>query len=285
MKPVFEYMNFREFLRDFYNAKKSEMPFYSYRLFSQKAGFSSPNVLKLAIDGNRNLTKDSVFRFCKAMNLNKKESEYFEHLVFFNQSSTLEEKNSYLSSMMKYRAKPGAKAIEKNEYSYYSQWFHPVIRELAASSDFANDFGRLAQLVVPPITTAEAKKSIKLLLELGFLRTDGNGTYWKTAESLSTGPAVRSVAVANYHKAMMEKASEAIERFKSAERDIESLTLSVSDETYRLMMKKARDFLVQELLPMAEADKKNERVIQVNLQMFPLSVPITMGREDSSGQE
>lgn len=274
MKPIFEYMNYREFLRDYYSEKKAKHSFYSYRLFSQKAGFSAPNVLKLAIDGRRNLTKDSVFRFCKALGLNKKESAYFENLVFFNQSVTLEEKNAYLTEIMKYRAKPGAKKIEKDEYSYYSEWYHPVIRELAAAVDFKNDFKNLAQAVVPAITAAEAEKSVRLLLDLGFMKTDGNGTYWKTSASLTTGAVVRSIAVANYHKAMMARASEAIERFGATERDIESLTLSVSDETYRLMMKKAQDFLVQEILPMAEADAKTERVVQVNMQIFPLSQPV-----------
>jgi len=279
-------MNYREFLRDYYTEKKAKHSFYSYRLFSQKAGFGAPNVLKLVIEGQRNLTKDSVFKFCKALGLNKKESEYFENLVFFNQSVTLEEKNAYLNALMKYRAKPGAKKIEKDEYSYYSEWYHPVIRELAAALDFRNDYKKLAQAVVPAITAAEAEKSVRLLLDLGFLKTDGSGTYWKTSASLTTGAVVRSIAIANYHKAMMARASEAIERFGSSERDIESLTLSVSDETYRLMIKKAQDFLVQELLPMAEADAKPNRVVQVNLQMFPLSQtvePKEGGEEEKHG--
>jgi uncharacterized protein (TIGR02147 family) len=277
MKSIFEYMNYREFLRDYYAEKKRKHSFYSYRFFSQKAGFSSPNVLKLAIEGQRNLSKDSVFRFCSAMGLNKKEAAYFENLVFFNQSATLDEKNTYLALLIRLRAKPGARKIEKEEYAYYSEWYHPVIRELVTAVDFKNDFKKLGRLVIPAISAAEAGKSVKLLLELGFVTTDGNGTYRKTSASLSTGAVVRSVAVANYHKAMMARASEAIERFGSADRDIESLTLGVSDETYRLMMKKAQEFLVQELLPMAEADSGTGRVIQVNFQMFPLSKPAKAG--------
>jgi uncharacterized protein (TIGR02147 family) len=284
MNQIFEYMNYREYLRDFYEARKSDMPFYSYRLFSQKAGFSSPNVLKLAIDGKRNLTKDSVFRFCMAMGLNRKESEYFENLVFFNQSKTLREKNSYLSAMMKFRAKSGVKTIEKDEYSYYSQWYNPVIRELVTSFDFNNDYRKLGRAVVPAISAADAEKAVNLLLDLGFIEKQDRG-FVKTSVSLSTGQTVRSIAVANYHKAMMGKASEAIERFRSSERDIESLTLGVTDETYRIMMKKAQDFLLNELLPLAEADKKTERVIQVNLQMFPLSSQIAASKEANRGRE
>ncbi len=284
MKPIFEYMNYREFLRDYYSEKKEQHAFYSYRLFSQKAGFKSPNFLKLVIEGERNLSKDSVFKFAKALNLKKKEADYFENLVFFNQSESLEEKNAYLTKLMRHRAKPGAKKMEKGEYSYYSEWYHPVIRDLVGAVNFRDNFKMLGQAVAPSISAAEAEKSVKLLLDLGFIRTDGNGTYWKTSASLTTGPVVRSVAIANYHKAMLQLASESIERFPSSQRDVESLTVSVSEETYRIMMKRASDFLLNELLPLAEADKNNERVAQVNLQIFPLSQGLKPGKEEAGDE-
>jgi uncharacterized protein (TIGR02147 family) len=284
MKPIFEYMNYREFLRDYYSEKKEQHAFYSYRLFSQKAGFKSPNFLKLVIEGERNLSKDSVFKFAKALNLKKKEADYFENLVFFNQSESLEEKNAYLTKLMRHRAKPGAKKMERGEYSYYSEWYHPVIRDLVGAVNFKDNFKMLGQAVAPSISAAEAEKSVKLLLDLGFIRTDGNGTYWKTSASLTTGPVVRSVAIANYHKAMLQLASESIERFPSSQRDVESLTVSVSEETYRIMMKRASDFLLNELLPLAEADKNNERVAQVNLQIFPLSQGLKPGKEEAGDE-
>jgi uncharacterized protein (TIGR02147 family) len=270
MKHLFEYLNYRDFLRDYYTDKKAQHSFYSYRLFSEKAGFRSPNFLKLVIDGKRNLSKESVFKFRRALKLNKRESEYFENLVFFNQSASLEEKNTYLGALMKYRQKADPSRIEKSEYAYYSHWYHPVIRELATARDFGEDYRRLGQAVIPAIGGEEARKSVRLLLDLGFIRQTKDGQLEKTALSLTTGRQVRSVAVANYHKAMLGLAAESIERFESQERDLEALTLRVSDETYRTMMSKAHGFLM-ELLKIAESDPGAERVIQVGLQLFPLS--------------
>lgn len=270
MKPIYEYLNYRDFLRDYYVEKKSEHSFYSYRLFSEKAGFKSPNFPKLVIDGRRNLSKDSVFRFCKALRLKKKESEFFENLVFFNQSKTLEEKNYYLAAVMKHRGVASPDRIEKSEFAYYSSWYHPVIRELVCAVDFGDDYSGLAQAVIPALSAGEAEKSVKLLLDLGFIRRLESGKYEKTSASLSTGRQVKSVAVANYHKEMMKLASESIERFSSSQRDVESVTVSVSEETYKTIMGKAHEFLI-EMLSLAEADKKNECVSQVNVQVFPLS--------------
>lgn len=279
-KCIYEYMDYREFLRDFYTSKKYQHSFYSYRLFSQKAGFKSPNFLKLVIDGKRNLTKESVFKFSRAIGLNRGESEYFENMVFLNQSRTLEEKNSYLSRLMKFRIKTDPKKIEESEYEYYSRWYNPVIRELATAVDFRDDFRRLASSVVPAISPGEAQKSIELLLKLEFIRRCEDGTYEKTASVLSTGPQVRSVAIGNYHKAMMKLGSDSLERFRASERNISSLTLSVSENTFDTMVARIEQFR-KELLDVAESDCDPQKVVQLNLQLFPLTVDF----RDAGGEQ
>ncbi len=270
MNPLFEYMNFRDFLRDFYEHKRQEHSFYSYRLFSQKAGFSSPNFLKLVIDGKRNLSKESVFKCMRALNLTKPETDYFENLVFFNQSQTLDEKNAYLAKLLKHRKKSEPGRIEESEFEYYSAWYHPVIRELATAKDFRDDFRALGKMIIPAISGDEVQKSVQLLLKLGYIVRSEQGGYEKTSLSLSTGPQVRSVAVANYHKEMLRLASESIERIPAGRRDISSLTLSVSDETYAMLKEKIVAFR-RELLSIAEAQPRADIVAQVNIQLFPLS--------------
>ena len=270
MGSIYEYMDYRTFLRELFEKRKADHPFYSYRLFSQKAGFKSPNFLKLVVDGKRNLTKESVYRVAKAFGLNKRESDYLENLVFLNQSKTLDEKNHYLSRVMKYRVKCDPKLLETSEYDYYSQWFNPVLCELVTAIDFKNDYKKLANAVLPSITATDAEKSVALLLKLEMIKENEDGTYSRSATSFTTGPQVRSVAVANYHKAMMKLASESIERFPAAKRDITSVTIAVSDETYDNIREKLQSFR-REMLELAESDAKPQRVVQLNLQFFPLS--------------
>jgi len=269
MKHLFDYLNYRDYLRDHYSEKKKAHSFYSFRLFSQQAGFTSPNFIKLVIDNKRNCSVHSIEKFCHALRLNKKETDYFQNLVQFNQSKSLAEKNRYLTCLMKYRRKLYPEKIEESSYAYYSAWYHPVIRELAGAVDFMGDYSRLARCVVPSVSAREARRSVNLLLKLGFLRTRGK-RFERTSRSLTTGPVVNSVSVANYHKEMMQRAAESIERFSASQRDVSSLTLSVSENTYALIVEKIRS-LRAELLRCAEADETPERVVQVNFQAFPLS--------------
>jgi uncharacterized protein (TIGR02147 family) len=278
MAQIFEYMDYREFLRDFFEQKKRELRFYSYRLFSQRAGLKSPNFLKLVIMGERNLSKVSVLKFSKALNLSKKEADYFENLIFFNQSKTLEEKNHFLSTLMRYRAAVDPKKIEEAEYEYYSNWYNPIVRELVCTNLFGGDFRKLGSAVIPAISAAEAERSVALLQRLNFIVRNEDGSFRKTAVSLTTGPRVRSVAVANFHRAMMQLASDSLERFAGNERDITSVTLNISTESFPIVIDRLQE-LRRELLEMAEQDENPERVVQVNLQVFPLSQPVRRKEE------
>jgi uncharacterized protein (TIGR02147 family) len=271
MVEITTYMDYREYLRDFFEQKKRELRFYSYRLFSQRAGLKSPNFLKLVIMGERNLSKQSVLKFARALGINKRETEYFENLIFFNQSKTLEEKNYFLGKLMKYREKGDPKKIEEAEYDYYTNWYNPVVRELVCAVDFNDDYKRLGNAVVPAITPAEAAGSLALLQKLKFIVRADDGKRWqKTSLSLTTGQQVRSVAVSNYHRSMISLAGDAIERFGPADRDITSVTLGVSEVTRNAIVVRLAE-LRRELLELAEQDTSTEQVVQVNFQVFPLS--------------
>src|SRR3990172_7163201 len=91
---IFNYTDYRAFLADFYKeAKKTKS--ISLRAFSKKAGFTSPNYPKMVMDGDRNLTEESITRFVSALELNKQEEEFFRNLVLFNQAKSHAKKNLY----------------------------------------------------------------------------------------------------------------------------------------------------------------------------------------------
>jgi len=59
---IFDYLNYRQFLKDIFAYKKKVNPRYSYRVFARQAGFSSPATLKYVIDGERNVSDKSLLK-------------------------------------------------------------------------------------------------------------------------------------------------------------------------------------------------------------------------------
>jgi len=269
MSDIYAYSDYRQYLKDHYERNKAVHPGFSYRFMAEKAGINSAPYFKFVIEGKRNLSKKTILKTCMALKLKDKEAEYFEHLVFFNQAKTADEKSVYfdkLISLQRYRNIP---RIKLDQMEYFQEWHHCVIRELVTMSDFGNDYGRLGKLLNPPIPAVKAEASVKLLLELGFLKRE-KGIYLQVDPILTTGPGVQDFQVIRYQIRMMQLAIEAFERCRADERMISSSTMGVSRTTFERVVKKVRDFRAH-LAEMVSQDENPERVYQLTVSMIPLS--------------
>jgi len=267
---VFGYLDYRAFLRDFYNAKKSGARGFSFRSFSRKAGLKSPNYLKLVIDGERNLSDDMAERFASACGLGDDEARYFIDLVAFNQAATLAERNKHYARITGYQRYRKAHKLDLAHAAYYSAWYMPAIRELAARHDFQDDPAWLAEQLVPPITRLEAERSLQILTELGLLVRDASGKLKQADVLLSTGPETRGLHIAAYHRGMMQRAMESIDLVPAGERDISSLTVCLGANGLRSFKERVQRFR-RELLELSALEDDPEQVVQMNFQLFPLS--------------
>lgn len=269
---IFEYLDYRLYLREFYQYEKARRPQFSFRFFSRQAGFSSPNFLKLVMDGQRNLGKDSVERFCKALRLPAEEARFFGDLVALNQAESNDEANRAFERVSQSRRFQRARKIDGGMFEYLSNWFYPAIRELAGRSDFRDEPAWIARQLVPRITTAEARAALKLLFELGLLVRGDDGRVARGDPSLTTGHEVQSIAVVNYHRQMLERAAGSMELVRREQRDVSALTVCISAATVTELKERIHRFR-DELLERCDADPKGHAVYQLNIQLFPLSQP------------
>jgi uncharacterized protein (TIGR02147 family) len=270
MKSIYHYTEYREFLKDFYEEKKTTTTFFSYRYFSQKAGFKSPNQLQLIMQGKRNLTDAALFRVAQALALSPAETEYFKDLAGFGQAKNPEEKNFYYQRILDNKKCKDIKQIEKRQYEYLSTWYHSVLRELAVIQPGPADALALSRQTWPPLSPAQVKKSLELMEQLGLLEKNPDGTWRQTSAGVTTGPEASALAVTNYHKEMLTLAKKALTELPPKEINICGLTLGVSPETYQVIRKEVQQFQ-EHILHIASQDQKPEQVYQLNLQLFPLS--------------
>ena len=90
------------------------------------------------IKGRKNLSKSSIIKLCEALKLSNTESAYFENLVNFNQANNFRERNYFyekLDSIRPTNAEAGlSKRIRKEQFEFYSKWYHVVIRSIIGIS-------------------------------------------------------------------------------------------------------------------------------------------------------
>jgi uncharacterized protein (TIGR02147 family) len=273
---VFRYRDFREYLAAFYEAKKKHG--YSYRAFAKAAALGAPNYLKLVIEGERNLSQAMAERFAEACRLAGDSRGYFLDLVAFNQAQSDEVRNVVHARLCQYPRFRAAQPLELAQKDYHSHWYIPVVRELVALSSFREDPEWIAQVVFPPIEKQEAAAALAVLHKLEMVEHDAQGRLRQTARALSTGEQARGLYIRNYHAEMMQRATAAMEAVPAAERFVASLTLSASEARFEAIRQRVIEFR-KEVMELCDADPEPERVMQLNLQWFPVSGVVAMEKK------
>jgi len=244
---------------------------FTFRYFSMKAGLSSPSALKEVIDGKKNLTQKSLLQFAAGFNLNKGETEYFTQLVYFNQSTTEQDKNRYYKELLKRQQIKKGKTLTSQQYEYYSNWYNSAIRELAGTIGFKNEPEWVARRLNPVISPSEAQKAVDLLVKLGLLTRQADGTLKQDTPKLEVDPDVSTLSIRNFNRNMIHLGKEAIERFPQEEREVSGLTLGVSKECAKEIKAMVREFKKQVLNYAVNDPRPAEEVYQANFQLFPLT--------------
>lgn len=268
---IFEYSDYRPYLKDFYELHKSLDPQFTYRYIAGRVGFRSAGHFTQILNGRINLSSSMATSFIEFLKLNKGEAGYFDLLVRFDQAKTHAEKRRCFEQMTKFRELKIA-TLSPSQYEYYDKWYYVAVREALSYYHFKDDYAALAKKVKPSISPREAKLAIALLERLGLIKKGNDGIYKKTVASVSAAPLGGSIAITNQALQTMRLAREALDRFPKEQRNISGVAFSVSEKTFEAIQKEIRDFR-KKILDMAQADPLPDAVYQFNVQFFPLSVP------------
>lgn len=266
---LFQYQDYRKFLRD-WSTEAKQLRKFSFRAFSQRAGFTSPNFFKLVMDGERNLSAESIEKFIVGLKLNKQEASYFRELVAFTQAKDHESKNQAYKKMLGSRKLRDIQPINKSHYEFYQTWYHPIVRELAVADHGDGSAAWIAQHIFPQVSVEDVSKSLSLLEKLGFLSKDDAGHWKQNNPVLSTGVEVESHLLFLYHLNVLELGKHALKHIAPQRRDFGSLTLSVAKHRLPELKQKIQEFR-QEILALVAQDKESELFVQLNTQLFPLT--------------
>lgn len=267
MKPITEYTDYRKFMLDYYEDRKAHSVF-SWREFSNLAGFSSCSYMKVVCDGKSKLSKQGVERTAQAMGLVGFEVEYFRAMVTFCQSRSDAKKKEAFERMCSIAKNHKVRVLEERLFDYYESWKNPTLRELAPLMPGATP-GELAKKCYPPVTAWEVQETLKFLTDSGLLLKAKDGTYSQSESSITGSSEATRLAIRTAHRQMSQLAANSLE-LPTTERNITGVTMGISDETYDRIVHELETFR-QKIISIAVADKNINQVYRLNLQFFPLT--------------
>jgi uncharacterized protein (TIGR02147 family) len=281
VKSIFEYDNYRTYLKDYYANAKAKGRKFSLQYFSNLMGFSAKSFFKHVMDGHRNLSDDSIERVVKALKLAKEEALHFRNLVQFNQATSSEERERYSIEILRSKGYRQMHPLKESQLHYFQNWYYVVVRELINLPTFKEDPEWIAAHTLPPITPRQAREALEELSKLGLIRRDESGKLVQETAIVTTADEVTSALLARYHREFMKKASESIDLVPRESRDISSVTFRVSEATARKFKEKVQKFR-KELAEEASRDSHPKAIFQLNLQLFPVT---QLGEDESGGGE
>lgn len=267
----FEHLSYRDLLKEILENKKRENSCFSYRWLSKRAGIASTGFLSLVLAGKRNISGDLASRLCETLKFTKKETTYFLTLVKYNQTENPQEKKRLFEELLALRPS-NARSIQADQQEYFNKWYYSAIRELISIVKVSDNYKQIADLLVPQISVQDVRDAVELLIRLRLIYRDENNVLKRTDTLVTAaGSPIDSSAIRKYQGDTMDLAKSALYNVEKELRDISTVTLSTNNEG----MEKIKARIAQcrsEIMAIASHSKNSDRVVQFNMQLFPLSL-------------
>lgn len=263
---IFSYYEYRKYLRDIYEVMHEADDRFSYRYIQNKIGLD-PGFLVKIFNGQKHLAEKFIASFAKLLKLNKRESEYFNNLVLFGRAKNDTEIRRYFEKLLSF-SELNIRTVDADAYEFYTHWYYTAIREILAYYPFNGNYEELSKMVVPAITITEAKRAITMLEKKGFIEKDEEGIYRQTSKFITSGDLCRNIAVRAFQKDTIELAMKAIGSVPAEERDISTVTITLSESGFNEVKEKLKKTR-QEILKIANSEDPNG-AYHLNLQLIPI---------------
>lgn len=267
VEDIFNYTDYRDFIKDFYLEKKKVAPYYSYRYISSRVGFAASFLARL-FNKEAHISIGKISPFADVMKLEGRERAYFEELVRFCKAKNRDEIQKIFDRMQAIRGLEFRTVVD-DEMEFFGKTYHMCMRSLLGIYRFnGSDYRTLASMMVPKITVAEAKESVSLLERLGMIIRDENGFYCVTEQYLSTGKKWSDLAIHKYQKENIELSTRALDKLPKNVRDISTVTFCVNEKMLPVLKERLAAFR-EEMLRFSEEFDDDDTVMHLNLQLFP----------------
>lgn len=266
MKAVFEYLDYRSYMKDAYEERKSQSPFYSYRIMAESFGLFPSNVFRI-LHGDAHLPARCQNRALEVLGLTGRSAEYFQLLIAYARERSSRERSRILEKAMALRD-VSRRELESRELEYFRHWWTPTLRSALDLTGGRAVSTELGAMLTPPVTGAQAQKTLDLLQELELVKKASSGRLLPSEAHLTAGGEAKARAVRAYQAQILSLARQSLERFSPDERDISTLTVSMDEAVFREVRELVRECRRQ-IQKSVETSGDPDRVMQLAFAFFP----------------
>lgn len=269
MRPIFEYLDYRDLLKDALEDRKAANPAYSFRMMGEALGLHTSNVFRL-LNKETHLPARCQSRAVDYLGLTERSATYFLLLVGYARERSGKARQEMLEKAMALRDVNRVDLGEK-ELAYFRDWWVAAVRGVLEMVDGKAHPAEIARKLKPEVSEAQVSAALQLLLDLGLVKKGVSGTLRVGDPHLGVSRGPEKVkAVRHYQRQALSLATEALERFPPEIRDVTTLTMAVDGPVFSQVRDLLRECRLQ-IQKNSEAAKSPDRVMQLVMAYFPLT--------------
>ena len=270
MPVIYGYTNYRLFLVDWLEMRQKLDRKFNRSELHRRLGLPNTRSYLSDVLAGKDVTPTFLDRFAAALELGPDETRFFRVLVRFNQATAPEERELAFDQLVSLNRTPRV-VLDPRHYRYYRNWWNGAVRALLAIHDVGDEPRKLANLVSPAITEAQAKESLALLRDLELVAKNEWG-YWKpTQHTLTTGEGARGELVRQLQVQQLGLVQSAVIKPGAAGQVVATNTISVSESGLEMIRKRLERFRSEIRSIVHKDDRPATRVHLVSLAIVPLT--------------
>jgi uncharacterized protein (TIGR02147 family) len=269
MKPIFEYVDYRHYLKDCFEVRKSVDRRFSYREFAEAIQIDTSNLHKL-LNGRAHLPARCHSYVVAYLKLSGRSAEYFMLLLTYAREKRSAVRSEILGRANALREVECRQIEESHLEQYFGDWWVAAIRSLLEVVAGRAVPTELSKRIVPHVDEWDVSRALEVLLALGMVRKGSSDRLVSTDAHVTAGGEIRTRAVRQFQERILVLASESVRRFAPEERDISTLTMSIDGDAFARIQDVLKECRRQVQIEVDDA-KKPDRVMQLCMAFFPLA--------------
>jgi uncharacterized protein (TIGR02147 family) len=228
MTSLFEYSDYRVFLKDYFAEKKRTQRGWSLAVWARKLSLKSPSTLLMILQGTRNPGPELTAGLVRYFGFTPKEADFFGTLVQLAKHQGDTGMSVLLMERLSRDAAGGKFTfLDHDTFSAISRWYYYAIRELVQLPGFRENPYWIARNLKFTVSTKEVKEAIQRLLKLGLLTRGPRGKLIPAHGNLNTASDFASEGLKRFHEETLENAKQSLRKIAPSEREIQGSTFAI----------------------------------------------------------
>jgi len=265
---VFDFLDYREFLKATYEFRREASSVFSYRFMAQRIDVDAEQ-LAPTLQGKLHLPQRALSATLRLCKLEGREAAYFEDLFRLGKAKDPEEAERCRERLEALKVPP-PRTIGPEQAEFYRNWRHSVVRALASLDAIPQEPETIANSCRPPLAPEQAKESLALLQQLQLLVRGSDGRLRPSDPHLAAHESLPLELLRSWHAQAMEQGRRALAEIPPTERDVSTMTLALSASDLPTVRSWVVD-LRRQVRALAASTTNPDRVFQVNVQFFPVA--------------